>query len=290
DIRVSTLPSKYGEKVVMRLLTRSDDILVLENLNFPQKEFEAYKEAISKPNGIILITGPTGSGKTTTLYATLNRLNTPDVNILTIEDPIEYNLPGINQVQLKEEIGLSFDRALRAFLRQDPNIIMVGEIRDVPTAQIAIRAALTGHLVFSTLHTNSSLDSLTRLRDMGIEPYLLASALRLVLAQRLVRLLCNECKTPSSEVLMPEFQTQYGIQQHFVPRGCPHCFYTGFRGRQAIFEALPMSAELKEFIRSDEGDFSSVLKTQGLSSLRDNLAELIQQGKTSLSEVALTEG
>lgn len=287
DIRVSTLPGKYGEKAVLRLLTRSEEHLNLDNLSFSQKERSHYQSAIQKPNGIILITGPTGSGKTTTLYATLNRLNQPDKNILTIEDPIEYNLSGINQVQLKEEIGLSFDRTLRAFLRQDPDIIMVGEIRDQATAQIAIRAALTGHLVFSTLHTNSSADAITRLTDMGVEPYLLAASIRLVLAQRLVRVLCPHCKQSSKEVLSAHFQHSYGIREHNTPKGCKHCYFTGFKGRQAIFEVLPIEGESATLIKSAPANLADYMQKSGIASLQDNLAELVREGITSVSEAMM---
>ena len=284
DVRVSTIPGKYGEKAVLRLLTRSEEHLNLGRLGMDKNGQNAYQKAIQKPNGIILITGPTGSGKTTTLYATLNALNRPDKNILTIEDPIEYNLAGINQVQLKEEIGLSFDRALRAFLRQDPDIIMVGEIRDVATAQIAIRASLTGHLVFSTLHTNSSWDAITRLTDMGIEPYLLAASLRLVVAQCLVRKLCDNCKTPSNKQLYPGVQQPYALDVHYLPKGCPQCYFTGYKGRQAVYEILPLTAELSAFIKSLEGDISAYMKSKQIQSLEDNLAALVRAGATSLEE------
>ncbi|MEM6801599.1 MAG: GspE/PulE family protein [Bacteroidota bacterium] len=287
DIRVSTLPGKYGEKAVLRLLTRSEEHLDLNNLSFTQSERNHYQTAIQKPNGIILITGPTGSGKTTTLYATLNQLNQPDKNILTIEDPIEYNLSGINQVQLKEEIGLSFDRTLRAFLRQDPDIIMVGEIRDQATAQIAIRAALTGHLVFSTLHTNSSADAITRLTDMGVEPYLLAASIRLVLAQRLVRSLCPHCKESSKEILSAEFQKHYGIIEHKTPVGCKHCHFTGFKGRQAVFEVLPIEGASATIIKSAQADLGAHMQKMGIPTLQDNLAGLVREGITSISEAMM---
>lgn len=290
DIRVSTLPSKYGEKTVLRLLTRSDEHLDLSKLNFTPSERENYQRAIQKPNGIILITGPTGSGKTTTLYGTLSKLNKPDKNILTIEDPIEYNLSGINQVQLKEEIGLSFDRALRAFLRQDPDIIMVGEVRDQATAEIAIRSSLAGRLVFSTLHTNSSWDSITRLKDMGIESYLLAASLRLVLAQRLARVLCSRCKIPSENTISAIFQESYGIKNHFIPQGCSHCYQTGFKGREAVFEVLPITRELQEIIKNGKGDIDVYMQKAGIASLADNLAALVQKGRTSVSEALLHVG
>ncbi|MEL7531379.1 MAG: GspE/PulE family protein [Bacteroidota bacterium] len=284
DIRVSSLPGKYGEKVVLRLLTRSQEHLSLQNLPFQDGSRARFMNAIQSPNGIVLITGPTGSGKTTTLYAALSHLNQPQKNILTIEDPIEYNLSGINQVQLKEEIGLSFDRALRAFLRQDPDIIMVGEIRDTPTAQIAIRAALTGHLVFSTLHTNSAWDAISRLVDMGVEPYLLAASLRLVVAQRLVRKLCPKCKIASDEIIIAPFQERYNIHHHYLSQGCEHCYYTGYRGRQAVFEVLPVEATLKEMIKAKEDNIEAYLAQQQVPSLADNLKALVERGQTSLAE------
>lgn len=287
DLRVSTIPGKFGEKVVLRLLTRSEEHLNIENVGLSEAELDVYRQAIHRPNGIILITGPTGSGKTTTLYATLNQLNQPEKNILTIEDPIEYNLSGINQVQLKEDIGLSFDRALRAFLRQDPDIIMVGEIRDTSTAQIAIRAALTGHLVFSTLHTNSAWDAITRLADMGIEPYLLAASLRLLVAQRLIRVLCPHCKQESENTLAAEFQTTHRIHSHFLPKGCPQCHFTGYKGRKAVFELIKLSPELKQVIKLGTGDAQSILANQDLNSLDQSLAEQVRAGTTSLEEALM---
>ncbi|MCI4668091.1 MAG: GspE/PulE family protein [Bacteroidia bacterium] len=286
DVRVSSIPGKFGEKIVLRLLTRSSDQLDIQKLGFSVAEMNEYEQAITKPNGIILITGPTGSGKTTTLYATLSQLNKPGKNITTIEDPIEYNLSGINQVQLKEEIGLSFDRALRAFLRQDPDIMMVGEIRDTPTAQIAVRAALTGHLVFSTLHTNNSWDALSRLTDMGVEPYLLAAALRLILAQRLVRVLCKNCKRKVKTAFHEGFQNEFDIQEHFLPEGCPTCYFTGYRGRRAVFEVLPIGKDIQQAVKSL--NFSEAKSmTKQLPSLNENLANLVRHGETSIEEAVL---
>ncbi|MEO0899586.1 MAG: GspE/PulE family protein [Bacteroidota bacterium] len=283
DVRVSTIPTKFGEKVVMRLLTRSSDQLDLTKIGFSDLEMQFYQEAIRKPNGIVLITGPTGSGKTTTLYATLNQLNKPDKNITTIEDPIEYNLSGINQVQLKEEIGLTFDRALRAFLRQDPNIMMVGEIRDTPTAKIAVRAALAGRLVFSTLHTNNSWDAIYRLMDMGIEPYLLSASVRLIIAQRLVRVLCS-CKTQSKEVIHTTFQESFELDQHYIPVGCPKCYFTGYKGRMAVFEVLPIQKDMQEAIKSKATDVNQFRQSLGLSSLNENLAAVVRRGESSIEE------
>lgn len=287
DIRVSTMPAKYGEKCVLRLLSRSAKQLDINNLNWSKTERAAYTQAINSPNGLILITGPTGSGKTTTLYATLNQLNQPNHNLVTIEDPIEYNLDGINQVQLKAEIGLDFERALRAFLRQDPDIIMVGEIRDTPTAQIAIRAALTGHLVFSTLHTNNAWDAIVRLIDMGIAPYLLASSLRMVVAQRLVRKLCVHCRCKTQKIVDPHWQKQFGIITHYEAVGCQECHYTGFRGREAVFELLPIDAELNLAIKNGEGLPQHYLQTHHLKSLPENLINLVQDGVSTIAEVRM---
>lgn len=287
DIRVSSVPGKYGEKMVLRLLRRSQSHLQLKNIGLNEAEMEHYLKAIRRPNGIILITGPTGSGKTTTLYATLNQLNQPDCNIMTIEDPIEYNLQGINQVQLKEGIGLTFDRALRSFLRQDPDIIMVGEIRDVATAQIAIRAALTGHLVFSTLHTNTAWDAITRLMDMGIESYLLASSLRLVVAQRLLRKLCDHCKQISHEQIYPDLQRSLGIHTHYVPKGCSHCYYTGYKGRQAIFEILPIQQEAAGKIKEAARGMDTGAPKSPTGSLAERVAEWVRMGGTSLEQAII---
>ncbi|MEL7531839.1 MAG: GspE/PulE family protein [Bacteroidota bacterium] len=287
DIRVSTMPAKYGEKCVLRLLSRSAQQLELKNLNWTQSERQTYQAAIQSPNGLILITGPTGSGKTTTLYATLNQLNEPNHNLVSIEDPIEYNLSGINQVQLKAEIGLDFERALRAFLRQDPDIIMVGEVRDSPTAQVAIRAALTGHLVFSTLHTNTAWDAVVRLIDMGIAPYLLAASLRLVVAQRLVRKLCADCRCPTQEIVDPYWQKQFGIITHYEAKGCEACHYTGFRGREAVFEMLPIDEELKLAIKEGLDMPAQYLASHKLNSLQENLVELVRKGISTIAEVRM---
>lgn len=285
DIRVSTIPGKQGEKAVLRLLMRSNAQLNLHTLGMPPQEKSEYESAIQSPNGIILITGPTGSGKTTTLYATLNQLNAPERNILTVEDPVEYKLAGINQLQIKPEIGLDFERALRAFLRQDPDVIMVGEIRDLPTAQIAVRAALTGHLVFSTLHTNNAWDAITRLIDMGIEPYLLAAALRMIVAQRLVRVLCENCKMQTEEIAEPGFQEKWNLNHHFLPQGCPKCYYTGYQGRKASFEVLPIREELLEWIKEKKGNGAEALAQFQLKSLAENLVDMVRNGESSLAEI-----
>ena len=283
DIRVSILPTLYGEKVVLRLLNKDTANIPLADLGFSEPQLKTYLKAIQKPNGIVLISGPTGSGKTTTLYASLKHLNTENVNIMTVEDPVEYTIDGINQVHVKEDIGLNFASALRTFLRQDPDIIMLGEIRDHETAQMAIRAALTGHLVFSTIHTNSAVGTISRLLDMGIPSYLVANTLNLSMAQRLVRLLCPHCKEQEEvdPTVLPAnlpFQTN----QHFVAKGCEHCLYTGYSGRKAIYELIPVDGELAEQIKSNEiGDEQKV----NIKLLKEAAIELYKEGLTSLNEI-----
>lgn len=288
DVRVSVLPTLHGEKVVMRLLNNSMSTIGLDNLGFQENDLRDYLEGIKKPNGIILISGPTGSGKTTTLYATLERLNKPSTNILTIEDPIEYTLEGINQVQLKESIGLDFPSAMRTFLRQDPDVIMVGEIRDKSTASMAIRASLTGHLVFSTIHTNSAWGIIARLIDMGIPSYLLADTLNTAVAQRLIRLLCSECKKEANfdNKLYPRsYKAKQEVQNHFTPKGCEHCFYTGYRGRKAIYEVISIDTELADYIKNEELNTEKVMASRNITSLSDNAFLLFQTGQTSLEEI-----
>ncbi|MEZ4850674.1 MAG: GspE/PulE family protein [Bacteroidia bacterium] len=285
DIRVSTIPGKFGEKVVMRLLTRSKQFLQLENLGMNAGHLETYLRAIQQPNGIILITGPTGSGKTTTLYATLNRLNNPDINITTVEDPIEYNLEGINQVQVKDEIGLSFEKSLRAFLRQDPDVIMVGEIRDKATADIAVRAALTGHLVFSTLHTNSAIDAIARLSDMGVPPYLISASVRLVVAQRLIRVLCENCKQSTEEIIDNKIQIANQITTHYKPKGCSTCNFTGYTRRKAVYETLSINEDVANLIKTGNLDRRSILPVrENEGDLKTEVLKMIHLGETSLRE------
>lgn len=290
DIRVSVLPTIYGEKCVLRLLDRDVSLLDLTHLGFTDFQLESYSQAIGSPNGVILISGPTGSGKTTTLYATLARLNRVERNILTIEDPIEYTIEGVNQVQLKESIGLTFASALRTFLRQDPDIIMLGEIRDGETAQIATRSALTGHLVFSTVHTNSAWGTVTRLIDLGVPPFLVAETVRLTMSQRLVRLVCPKCK---KEV---EFGTlnvnQISItnsfkanEKVFEPVGCSKCFYTGYFGRKAIYEIIPINNELRNCIRNKVFDIDSIIRKEGMLTLTDAAIKLVKNGETSIEEI-----
>lgn len=288
DIRVSSLPTFHGEKIVLRILSKDSNLLDLETLGFSEKERGQYLNAIKKPNGMILISGPTGSGKTTTLYATLKFLNEEKTNIVTIEDPIEYTLEGINQVQLKENIGLDFSRALRTFLRQDPDVIMLGEIRDVKTANMAIRAALTGHLVLSTIHTNSAWATLSRLTDMGVPPFLIANTLHMSIAQRLVRKLCVHCKeeTDIEHSLFPEnFEVPKHLKKHWVSKGCEYCYHTGFMGRKAIYEMIPIQKELIPYIKQNRIDIDDYFISQKMVSLKNNAIHLIKQGVTSIEEV-----
>ncbi|MFI5219072.1 MAG: GspE/PulE family protein [Bacteroidia bacterium] len=288
DIRVSVLPTLHGEKIVLRLLNNDAANIDIENLGLTKDELSNYLEGIRKPHGIVLISGPTGSGKTTTLYATLKILNKEKTNILTIEDPIEYTLEGINQVQLKESIGLTFASALRTFLRQDPDIIMLGEIRDNETAQMAIRAALTGHLVLSTIHTNSAWGTISRLIDMGVPSFLLASTLNTTVAQRLIRMLCNECKEKEvfDEKLFPRnFKPLKKINEHFTAKGCEHCYYTGYKGRTAIYEVIPVDYDLADHIKNNNFAVNSLLKERHIKTLMQNAFELFESGMTSLDEV-----
>lgn len=288
DIRVSVLPTLYGEKIVLRILSKDTSHIELESVGFSEKELKIYLESIKKPNGIVLISGPTGSGKTTTLYATLKKLNNADTNILTVEDPIEYTLEGINQVQLKENIGLDFAATLRTFLRQDPDVIMVGEIRDVNTANMAIRAALTGHLVLSTIHTNSAWATVSRLIDMGIPPFLIASTLNVSIAQRLIRKLCNFCK--ESQTISPDlFPTGFAIPEdlthHFHAVGCGECHHTGYSGRKAIYEILPVDKELMGLIKTNVLTIDEYIDNKNIQTLKKNAIDLIEDGTTSIDEV-----
>lgn len=287
DIRVSILPTHYGEKVVMRLLGRDASHLDLNALGMDAEEQDIYRNAVKKTNGIILISGPTGSGKTTTLYATLKHLNHSKTNIVTVEDPIEYTLKGINQVQLKEDIGLTFTSALRSFLRQDPDIIMLGEIRDAQTAQMAIRASLTGHLVLSTIHTNSALGTISRLIDMDVPAFLIAETLNISVAQRLIRKLCTHCKEKivlKKEELPNYLRNTNALSHHYIPKGCHHCYYTGYKGRTAIYEMVPITSMISEVIKKenlqDAKNHIDTTKTLAYKAL-----QLFKNGTTSLEEV-----
>jgi len=288
DIRVSSLPTLFGEKIVLRILSKDAAAIDLEDLGFTDEELRIYKEAIRKPNGIVLISGPTGSGKTTTLYATLKLLNVAETNILTIEDPIEYTLEGINQVQLKESIGLDFSKALRTFLRQDPNVIMVGEIRDVDTANMAIRTALIGRLVLSTIHTNSAWATISRLIDMGIPSFLIATTLNMSVAQRLVRKLCEHCKEKEAiaTALFPDaLVPPKGLSHHYKSKGCTQCHHTGYKGRKAIYEIIPITKELVIQIKNNVMQIDDYLTENKIVTLRQNALQLIQNGETAIEEV-----
>lgn len=288
DIRVSVLPSLNGEKMVLRILKNDVSTVDIEKLGFSENELTSYLEGVKRPNGILLISGPTGSGKTTTLYATLKLLNNSSRNILTIEDPVEYTLEGVNQVQLKESIGLDYSRALKTFLRQDPDVIMVGEIRDVETAQMAVRAALTGHLVLSTIHTNSAWGTVSRLIDMGIPPYLVASVLNTTVAQRLVRCLCEHCKqwTPLDGSSFPKSFVPYEpIEMHAIPVGCEHCFQTGYKGRRAVYEVIPVDEELSHYIKERKLEVKEVFQEKGINTMSYHAFEMLKSGETSLEEI-----
>lgn len=288
DIRVSVLPTLYGEKIVLRLLNNDAAGIDISSLGFSANDLEKYMECTRKKSGIILISGPTGSGKTTTLYATLKILNNDSRNITTIEDPIEYTLEGVNQVQLKENIGLDFASALRTFLRQDPNIIMVGEIRDVATANMAIRTALTGHLVLSTIHTNSAWGIISRLVDMNIPPFLIANTLHMAVAQRLIRLLCPKCRKEAAfdKKLYPKkFLPLKEIYYHYTPTGCSDCYNTGYKGRKAVYEVIEIDEDLAENIKNGNHKVEEMLKSKGVRSLSENAFDLFEQGYTSLDEI-----
>lgn len=288
DIRVSILPTLHGEKIVLRLLNRDGTEVNIEDLGMEGDELNRYLEGIKKPNGILLVSGPTGSGKTTTLYATLKILNEERRNIMTVEDPIEYTLEGINQVQLKENIGLTFAKTLKSFLRQDPDVIMLGEIRDAETAQMAIRAALTGHLVLSTVHTNSAWGIVSRLIDMGVPSFLLANTMNTAVAQRLLRKLCKNCK-----VEKPLDKTQYGsrlkvlndISKQMSPVGCDSCFHTGYKGRTAIYEIIPIDIDFHEKIKKEETSVVDLLKEKQINTLAEKAVKLFKNGITSLEEI-----
>lgn len=292
DFRVSTLPTLFGEKVVLRLLDKDKLMLDMTKLGFEQESLDKFQRAISNPYGMVLVTGPTGSGKTNTLYSALQALNTSETNIMTAEDPVEFNLQGINQVQMKEQIGLNFAAALRSFLRQDPNIVLVGEIRDFETAEIAIKAALTGHLVLSTLHTNDAPSTISRLVNMGIEPFLVATSVNIIQAQRLIRRVCNECK---QEVQMPpDALTEVGFSKEEAPsiklykgKGCSNCNNTGYRGRVGLYEVMDMTDELRELIIIGASAMELRKKAieGGMITLRESGLYKIRAGITTIEEV-----
>jgi len=291
DVRLSTLPIAYGERVVMRLLPRTQEMLNLEKLGFDKHQLDIVERLVSRPNGIVLVTGPTGSGKTTTLYGALARINSTDKNIITIEDPVEIQLPGIGQIEVNAKVGLTFANGLRSILRQDPNVILIGEIRDVETAEIAIQASLTGHLVFSTLHTNDAPSAITRLVDMGVEPFLVASSLVAVLAQRLVRVLCADCRVPYEATR--EELLEIGIDSGGRPRkvyraeGCAGCNYSGYRGRVGIFELMQIDDDIRGLVSQniDSKTIKNMAVRKGMHSLRSDGARKVLAGITSVAEV-----
>jgi type IV pilus assembly protein PilB len=292
DYRVSTLPTLHGEKIVMRLLDKDNLMLDMTKLGFEKQSLKWFEEAIFSPYGMVLVTGPTGSGKTNTLYSALSRINTPETNIMTAEDPVEFQLPGVNQVQMKESIGLNFAAALRSFLRQDPNIVLVGEIRDFETAEIAIKAALTGHLVLSTLHTNDAPSTINRLMNMGIEPFLVATSVNLIVAQRLIRRICQKCKQPDdvpvqallnigfTEAEAPNLQLVKG-------RGCEVCNQRGYKGRVGLYEVMTITEDIRELILSGASAVELRRKTleEGMIGLRQSGLQKIRDGVTTIEEV-----
>jgi type IV pilus assembly protein PilB len=293
DFRVSTLPTLWGEKIVLRLLDKENLRLDMTKLGFEQESLDKFQKAILKPYGMVLVTGPTGSGKTNTLYSSISQLNQPDTNIMTAEDPVEFQLGGVNQVQMKEQIGLNFAAALRAFLRQDPNIILVGEIRDFETAEIAIKAALTGHLVLSTLHTNGAPETITRLMNMGIEPFLVATSVHLICAQRLIRRICKDCSEPV------EVPVQALIDEGFTPeeaktvqimkgKGCATCNKTGYKGRTGLYEVMEVDDEIRELVLVGASALELKKKAieRGMITLRRSGLTKVALGWTTLEEVA----
>nr|WP_244962606.1 ATPase, T2SS/T4P/T4SS family [Cryobacterium roopkundense] len=293
DLRVATLPTVWGEKIVMRILDNSSTKLSLRDLNLLEGNFNAYKRAYSKPYGMILVTGPTGSGKSTTLYTTLNSVARPEINVITVEDPVEYRMEGINQVQVNPKAGLTFASALRSILRSDPDVVLIGEIRDHETALIAIEAALTGHLVLSTLHTNNAPSAITRLTEMGIEPFLVGSALDCVVAQRLARRLCDRCKLPDTreveELVLLKFAVDPDLQAPLIyrPVGCASCSKTGYRGRIAVHEVMTVSEEIERLTvgRASSAEILRAAKEQGMVTLREDGWAKVLLGLTSIEEI-----
>ena len=292
DLRVSTLPTLFGEKIVMRILDKSNLNLDLTKLGFEEGALKDFQESIISPYGMVLVTGPTGSGKTTTLYSALSTVNEIDVNIMTAEDPVEYNLDGINQVHVKDDIGLSFAAALRSFLRQDPDIVMVGEIRDFETAEIAVKAALTGHLVLSTLHTNDAPSTISRLLNMGIEPFLVSASVIVIIAQRLCRRICDQCReeldVPESALINMGFQQdEVSTFKCYKGKGCSACSETGYKGRMALYEVMPVKDEIKEMILkgASAADIKKAAMKLGMKTLRMSGRTKIKEGSTTVEEV-----
>ncbi len=292
DIRISTVPTSFGERLVMRLLNKSGYFLEFSEFGLSEENYSSVNKIIRQNNGIVLVTGPTGSGKTTTLYAALSEINSPDKNIITIEDPIEYNITGIGQIQVNSKIGVTFAKGLRSIVRQDPDIVLIGEIRDLETAEIAIQSALTGHLVFSTLHTNDSAGAITRLVDLGVEPYLISSSVNTVIAQRLVRVLCNHCKEKFT-LEASHIKALNGYGDKFIgksvyrPKGCSKCFNTGYLGREAILEIMVMDSTLKSLVleTSDSNQIKKASLNAGMKTLRQDGMLKVLKGITSIGEV-----
>ena len=292
DLRVSTLPTIYGEKIVARLLDKSGTRLSKETIGLTGEDLQKYEHLLRNRNGVILIVGPTGSGKSTTMYTMIGDLNTPEVNLVTLEDPVEYNINGINQVQINEKTGMTFASGLRAILRQDPDIVAVGEIRDGETAEIAVRAAITGHLVLSTIHTSDAVGAIERLEDIGVEPFMVASSLRGVISQRLVRRICPDCReayTPTDEELEDLGMEREPGMQFYRGKGCPQCFDTGYKGRIAVFEILTIDRKLRAMINAGKTreDIEKELKKPDnqFITLRQNALRLVREGLTTDSEV-----
>lgn len=291
DLRVATLPTVWGEKVVMRILDNTNTGMTLGDLNLLERNFETYRASYSKPYGMILVTGPTGSGKSTTLYTTLNAVARPEINVITVEDPVEYRMPGINQVQVNPKAGLTFASALRSILRSDPDVVLLGEIRDHETAQIAIEASLTGHLVLSTLHTNDAPSAVTRLTEMDIEPFLVGSALDCVVAQRLARRLCDRCKQPGSFAADDLRRLRFPVGDEpptmFVPVGCPACSNTGYRGRIAVHEVMAVTEDIERLAveRASSAEIGRTAREQGMLTLREDGWEKVKLGLTSVEEI-----
>ena len=292
DFRVSCLPTLFGEKIVLRLLDRDKLMLDMTKLGFEAESLRRFENAISKPWGMVLVTGPTGSGKTNTLYSSISKLNTAETNIMTAEDPVEFNLPGVNQVLVRDQIGLNFAAALRSFLRQDPNIILVGEIRDFETAEIAVKASLTGHMVLSTLHTNDAPSTISRLMNMGIEPFLVASSVNLICAQRLVRRLCANCKAQHAQP--PESLMEVGFSSEdahsvvpFEPKGCEKCNNTGYKGRVGLYEVMEISEQLRELVLVGASALELRRKAleEGMITLRMSGLQKVKAGMTSVEEI-----
>jgi type IV pilus assembly protein PilB len=292
DLRVSVLPTMFGESVVLRILDRSQVELKLDMLGLRKNDLEKFEQLIKKPNGILIVTGPTGCGKTTTLYSALKELNTVETKIITTEDPVEYDIDGLIQCQMNSDIGLTFAKCLRSILRQDPDIVMVGEIRDLETAEISIQASLTGHLVFTTVHTNDAPSTIARLVDLGLETFLITATLEAIIAQRLVRRICNNCKTeyePAEDALMELGLTLDDVvgKKFYYGRGCSKCNKTGYRGRIALFEVMVFNDEIRELImnRASTGVLRDAARKNGMKLLRENGLEIVYEGITTIDEI-----